>query len=239
MAAQLTRRERQRQNTLAEIRAAARHLLVTQSPAAVTINAVAREVGMTGPAVYHYYAGLDDLHAAMTTAFFEELAGAMTAARDACPATQPGRRLLAIARAMRQWAITHRPEYCWLFTRPAPPADQRRPDSPEHRAALGFERVWLEEAATLWETDPFPVPDLDELDPSLRKQLRAYSATTGGRLPPEAAHVFLTSWIRLDGLLCMEVLNQLSFAFTDVTPLFEECLREVATKFGISYERPV
>jgi hypothetical protein len=40
---------RPRQATLEEIHAAARKLLVEQGPAAVTINAVARRVGMSGP----------------------------------------------------------------------------------------------------------------------------------------------------------------------------------------------
>ncbi|MFG1947085.1 TetR/AcrR family transcriptional regulator [Nonomuraea sp. NPDC048826] len=239
MAGQLAgRRERQRRNTLAEIHAAARRLLVTQGPAAVTINAVAREVGMTGPALYHYYAGLDDLHAALTAGFYEELAAALAAARDAHAGAPPGRRLLVAARAMRQWAITHRAEFGWLFARPAPPAGERRPDSAEHRAAVGFEQVFLEIFTELWETDGFRVPEPVELAPGLRDQLTAYSAGIGGRLPPEAAHVFLTSWIRLYGLLSMEVLHQLSFALSDLAPVFEECLRELTDRLGLPYEPP-
>jgi AcrR family transcriptional regulator len=46
----VSRRERVRQATLAEIRAAARRLLIEQGSQAVTINAVAREMGMSGPA---------------------------------------------------------------------------------------------------------------------------------------------------------------------------------------------
>ena len=53
-----------------EIHAAARKLLVERGPAAVTVNAVAREVGMSGPALYHYYAGHDELVAAVTAGFF-------------------------------------------------------------------------------------------------------------------------------------------------------------------------
>ena len=38
------------------------------------------------------------------------------------------------------------------------------------------------------------------------------------------ARPFLSCWIRLYGLLCMEVLHQLDFAYTDLEPVFEECL---------------
>ncbi|MCT2581593.1 hypothetical protein [Actinophytocola gossypii] len=66
-----------------------------------------------------------------------------------------------------------------------------------------------------------------DLPPALREQSTAYSDAIDGVLPPAAAHVFLSCWIRLYGLLCMEVLHQLDFAYTDLEPVFEECLRDL------------
>ncbi|SEH01978.1 DNA-binding transcriptional regulator, AcrR family [Nonomuraea solani] len=229
----VSRRDRVRQATLAEIRAAARGLLIEQGPAAVTINAVAREMGMSGPALYHYFAGHDELIGAVTADFFRELTAVMEAARDACPPDDHGRRLLATCRAMRAWAITHRAEFGWVFASPI--TSERRPDSPRELAGRDFEQVFLEEVTELWTIRPFPVPEPGELDPSIREQLRAYTVSTGVALPVEAVHVFLTCWIRLYGLLCMEVLNQLDFAYTDLGPVFEETLRELAPKLGLDY----
>ncbi len=228
------RRERVRQATLAEIRAVARRLLIEQGPAAVTINAVAREMGMSGPALYHYFAGHEELVGAVTADFFRELTEVMEAAREAHPPGEHGRRLLATCRAMRKWAITHRAEFGWVFASPL--TGERRPGSPRELAGRDFEAVFLEEVAALWESRPFPVPA--ELEPSIRKQLRAYTASAGLGLPVEAVHVFLSCWIRLYGLLCMEVLNQLDFAYSDLEPVFEECLREIAPKLGLDYESP-
>jgi hypothetical protein len=98
-----------------------------------------------------------------------------------------------------------------------------------------FERVLRDLTVELWRTQPFPVPDLAELPPSLREQLGAYSASIAGQLPPAAAHVFLTCWTRLYGLLCMEVLHQLDFAYTDLEPVFEECLRDLAGVLAVDY----
>ncbi|MDF2705016.1 MAG: TetR family transcriptional regulator [Nonomuraea muscovyensis] len=227
-----SRRERLRQATLEEIHAAARKLLVEQGSAAVTINAVARQVGMSGPALYHYYAGHDDLVGAVTADFFRELAAAMEQARDAHADAPIGERILAVCRTMRAWAIAHPAEFGWIFASPIAPPN-RRPDSVRHQAALRFEQVLLDLTIELWQTQPFPVPDLAGLPASLREQLTGYSATVDGRLPPEAAHVFLTCWIRLYGLLCMEVLHQLDFAYTDMEPVFEECLRDLAVALGL------
>ena len=228
------RRERLRRATVEEIHAAARKLLVERGPAAVTVNAVAREVGMSGPALYHYYAGHDELVAAVTAGFFRELTEAMEAERERRADAPLGDRLLAVCRAMRAWATAHPAEFGWIFASPVPAPD-RRPDSVRHEAGTRFERVLLDLVVELWRTRPFPVPDPADLAPSLREQLVGYCATIDHRLPPEAAHVFLACWVRLYGLLCMEVLHQLDFAFTDAEPVFEECLRDLAGMLGVEY----
>ncbi|MFI6297791.1 TetR/AcrR family transcriptional regulator [Nonomuraea sp. NPDC050790] len=226
-----TRRDRLRQATLAEIHAAARRLLVEQGSGAVTINAVAREVGMSGPALYHYYSGHDELIGAVTAGFFRELAEAMESARDKHADGSLETRILETCRAMRAWAVAHPAEFGWIFASPPSPPNLL-PESPRYQAAHRFELIFSELVAELWRTRPFPVPDLADLPPSLQRQLRDYSAAVGGALPPAAAHVFLSCWIRLYGLLCMEVLHQLDFAFTDLTPVYEECLRELGEKLG-------
>ncbi|MGA6161334.1 TetR/AcrR family transcriptional regulator [Amycolatopsis magusensis] len=229
------RRDRLRKTALAEIHAAVRKLLVDQGPAAVTINAVAREVGMSGPALYHYYSGHDALIGAVTADFFRELATTMEEARDARAGAPVGERILAACRAMRTWAIAHPAEFGWIFASPITPAN-RQPDSERHQAGQRFEQVLLDLTVELWETNPFPVPGPAELPASLREQLTTYSTTIGGRLPPEAAHVFLSCWTRLYGLLCMEVLHQLDFAYSDLEPVYEECLRDLTRILGL--DRP-
>ncbi|GAA1990405.1 TetR/AcrR family transcriptional regulator [Amycolatopsis minnesotensis] len=222
-----------RQAALEEIHGAARTLLVEQGPAAVTINAVARRVGMSGPALYHYYAGHDELVGAVTADFVRELTATMEQARDARDGAPVGERILAVCRTMRSWAIAHPAEFGWVFASPVA-APNRQPDSPRHRAGQQFEQVLLDLTAELWRTSPFPVPDPDGLPSAQLDQLTAYSESIDGRLPPEAAHVFLSCWIRLYGLLCMEVLHQLDFAYADLEPVFEECLRDITGILGMA-----
>src|SRR3981189_2732369 len=56
-----TRRVRVRAATDKDIRHTARSLLVAQGPEAVTLRAIARELGITAPALYRYYKSRDDL----------------------------------------------------------------------------------------------------------------------------------------------------------------------------------
>ncbi|WP_394821706.1 TetR/AcrR family transcriptional regulator [Pendulispora albinea] len=228
----MSRRDRVREGTLAEIHAVARKLLIEQGSAAVTINAIARAIGMSGPALYYYFGSHEELVGAVTADFYRELAETMEAARDAHRSAPAARRLMSICRAMRGWAKAHPAEFGWIFASPVTPSN-RAPGSPRYRAGQRCEQVFLDEVVAIWEAKPFPVPKLEELPPSLRKQLRSYAATLEGRLPPAAVHVFLKGWIRLYGLLCMEVLHQLDFAYSDMEPIFEECLQDLSVMLAL------
>ncbi|MGC5016000.1 TetR/AcrR family transcriptional regulator [Streptosporangium sp. DT93] len=233
----VTRRERVRQSTLREIRSIARRLLIAVGSSGVTVNAVAREMGMSGPALYRYYSSHEELVEAVTADFFTELTEVMRAARDDAEAGTPSHRLLTTCRAMRSWTIAHRPEFGWMFASPPPRTHEPNSTSVRYRAKQDFERVFFDQVVEIWRTRPFPVPALEELDAPLRERLRDYSAEMDGLLPPEAAHVFLSCWIRLYGLLCMEVLNQLEFC-SDLESFFEECLRDLCAMLGLEYEPP-
>ncbi|GGM81859.1 TetR family transcriptional regulator [Thermopolyspora flexuosa] len=233
-----SRRERLREATVRQIHAAARRLLVSEGSSAVTINALARELGMSGPALYRYYASRDELVEAVTAGFYRELTTVLEETRAAWAAAPANRRILAMCRALRGWSIAHPAEFGWMFASPRGVPGEADADSPRYQAGYEFGRVFMEEIAKVWEGQGFPVPDLDELDPSLRAQVCDYAARVGGLLPPEALHVFLNAWIRLYGLLCMEVMKQLDFAYRDLEPVFEECLREICGMFALEYEPP-
>ncbi|MFI1510460.1 TetR/AcrR family transcriptional regulator [Streptomyces sp. NPDC020597] len=227
------RRDRVREATVREIHQSARTLLVTKGPAAVTINAVAREMGMSGPSLYHYYASRDALVDAVTAGFFQELAEAMEHDRDERTGAPPADRFLGACRAMRAWAVSHPAEFEWIFASPVS-GTQHQPDSARHQAGLRFESVFIDMIVEVWNTRPFPVPELNELPEGLPEQLHAYSRLIDRRLPPEAVHVYVTCWSRLYGLLCLEVLHQMDFVLTDMQPLFEQCLSELSDMLGLT-----
>lgn len=229
------RRDRVRQATQNEIRDTARQLLVQHGPSAVTVNAVAREMGMSGPALYRYYPNHQALVQALTADCYAEVARELAAVRTAHARSTASRRILAMCRALRSWARTHPAEFGLMFVSPA---NTLAADSLSHDAAWTFETVFRDEIAALWGSKPFPVPNLSRLDPSLRQQLTDYTHAVSGHLPPEAAYVFLQCWMRLYGLLVMEVFRQVEFAFSDLTPVFEQLLDEICVTLGLDYVDP-
>ena len=80
MAEQL-RRERLRREMIDEIIGTARLLLEKDGPNAISVRAIARQLGVTGPAIYRYYPSLDALMSALSESVISELCAAVESAR--------------------------------------------------------------------------------------------------------------------------------------------------------------
>src|SRR5688500_11943381 len=107
----VSRRDRVRAETFREIKQTARRVLVDQGVDGLALRAVAREMGLTAPALYRYFDSREDLVENVVADLYDELTAVLEAARDAArPATAPT-QLLACARAFRRWATTHHAEF--------------------------------------------------------------------------------------------------------------------------------
>src|SRR3954447_17743823 len=80
-----SRRDRLRAATVDEIKQAARTLLVREGQQAVTLRAIARDMGLTAPALYRYYPSLERLLGGLIADLYHELSDALEAARDRAP----------------------------------------------------------------------------------------------------------------------------------------------------------
>ena len=84
------RRERLRDATTAEIKDTARALLVEAGPDACTLRAIAREMGMTAPALYRYFGSHEELVAALYQDLLTEITVTLEQARDTVGDGGPG-----------------------------------------------------------------------------------------------------------------------------------------------------
>ena len=154
-----------------EIKQTARQVLVDQGVDGLALRAVAREMGMTAPALYRYFDSREDLVENVVADLYDELVAVLEAARDdARPATAPV-QLLACSRAFRTWATTHHAEFGLLFGSagdgvvlpdglPATTASARR--SSRRRRFGGVFAVLV---AQIYLERGFPIPADDEIEP--------------------------------------------------------------------------
>ena len=142
-----SRRDRLRSATLREISDAGRAQLRAVGPQGLTLSAVARELGMTAPALYRYVDGVDGLLTLLISESYADLADHVERARDAVPVDDPGGRFDAAAHALREWALGDRAQFGLLFGSPLP-GYQAPEDGPTtagaHRAAGALWQVLVE-----------------------------------------------------------------------------------------------
>lgn len=239
MAQPLSRRDRVRAATVTEIKDTTRKILVSEGVDGLSLRAIAREMGMTAPALYRYFPSREDLLVHLIADLYDELSDTMEAARDAEDPADAPNRLAAVNRAFRHWALDHPREFALLFGSPIPGVvvDESDPDheqSRAHAAGVRFGRTFGELVARIYLSRPFPVPPEQDMDPALRAQLREWTRAFPVPLPVGVAQVFLSCWIRLYGMVSMEVFGHLRFALTDAEPMFEAELRDLAGKLGVA-----
>jgi AcrR family transcriptional regulator len=233
----VSRRDRVRAATTGEIKETARGILVAEGPEAVSLREIARQMGMTAPALYRYFSSREDLLRGVCGDIFTEIAGDIRAASARAAEESGGdvtAKLIAACREFRHWALTHREEFGLLFGTPLPglePLHNDRTDECAMEFAGSFIGLFLE----LWQRHPFPVPADDQIEPGLVTQLARYIHALGVDLPAGAALIFLRCWVRLYGMVSLEVFGHLHFALDDAAPMFEITLSELADLVGLDY----
>ena len=114
-------RERARAATTAEILRLARAQMAAEGASALSLRAIARDLGMVSSAIYRYFPSRDDLLTVLIIESYERL-GATVEAGDAQVRrrTDFRGRWRAAAHALRAWAIDHPSEWALLFGTPVP-----------------------------------------------------------------------------------------------------------------------
>jgi AcrR family transcriptional regulator len=113
-------RARVRAELTREIADVARRHLATDGAAALSLRAVARELGMASSAVYRYFPSRDDLLTTLIVDAYDALGDAAERADAALPPDDLRDRWHAVCRAVREWALAHPHEYALVYGSPVP-----------------------------------------------------------------------------------------------------------------------
>ncbi|MEV4236016.1 MULTISPECIES: TetR/AcrR family transcriptional regulator [unclassified Nocardia] len=107
-------RERYRVQMRAEIKQCAREQIATAGASALSLNAIAKQVGVSGPALYRYFASRDELITELIRDAYRSLADTLRAARDS------GADVAVLANALREWALADPQRYFLIYGTPIP-----------------------------------------------------------------------------------------------------------------------
>lgn len=205
VAAPVGRRERLRREAISSIKAAALEQVRAQGAGALSLRAVAREVGMSPPGLYRYYDSRDELLTVLISDAYDDLAAALERARDAA-GPDLGDRLRAVSLAYYDWADSHRAEWSLVFGTPV--ADFQAPEGgPTTEAVMRFGAVFLGLLAESWALHGARVQHPPVLTP-----LRDGPLVIGAvQLPSDPQFLGVTGrvWSRLHGVIALGLFGHL------------------------------
>ncbi|MFC5144945.1 TetR/AcrR family transcriptional regulator [Streptomyces aureoversilis] len=181
-------RERYRTQVRAEVKKHAWEQIATAGASALSLNAIAKQMGMSGPALYRYFASRDELITELIREAYRSLAETLRTA------SATGADLAALAHALRAWAMDDPQRYLLVYGTPVPGYQ-----APEDITGIADEIMkTLLDACTALAPDGPATPFTTHLEGH-----RDWAA--GHPAPPSALHRALAFWTRLHGVLSLEL----------------------------------
>jgi AcrR family transcriptional regulator len=208
-------RERYRAQVRGEVKEAALGQLAESGPAGLSVSAIGKQLGVSGPALYRYFASRDELLTELVIDAYHDLGDALRAAAGQSAGPEPRSRFDALARAYRSWALAQPHRYRLLFGPPLPGYDahaQRLVDASQTamNELLGVLRELGDRTA--------PAPP-QPLASQLTAWAHAHDPATG--TGPATALRAVLVWSRLHGLVSLEIAGNFASMGIDPDQVFE------------------
>jgi AcrR family transcriptional regulator len=214
-----------------EIKNVARQQL-TEDGANLSLRAIARDMGMVSSAIYRYFPSRDDL----LTALILDAYNALGDAAEKAGASVPDRsdylgRWLAVARAVRAWAVASPHEYALIYGSPVPgyiaPEDTVEP-SIRPVVVLGAILDAAHAAGRL------EVAVLQDLAPVLRPELARIAEYVAPNVGEAVMARALIAWTELFGAVSFEIFGRFKNTITDLETWFDHQALTMAAFLGLT-----
>ncbi|WAC50711.1 TetR/AcrR family transcriptional regulator [Frigoribacterium sp. SL97] len=214
-------RERARTEIVERALASAHRQLAEVGAAALSVRAVARDLGMASSAIYRYFPSRDALLTCLITDAYVDLAEAARRAEQAVDRADHQERFRETARATRRWAIADPHRYALLYGSPVPgyaaPVDTVEPAIAVGLLLLGAVDDAAASGATL---RAMPVRA------GLADEFTQLAQGLGASVAPGVLAAGITAWTALYGHLSFELFGHLTDVVTDRDAWFESFLDE-------------
>jgi AcrR family transcriptional regulator len=213
-----TARQRAHAAMVEDIKRIAREQLTTEGAGSLSLRAVARELGVVSSAVYRYVPSRDELLTMLIEDAYNDSGAAVEAAVAAVAPDDYRGRFLAVARAIRTWALEHPSEYALLYGSPVPGyhAPAERTVGPATRTTMALIQILMDGVrAGRLGSDGSYVPAAVRRDfAELRRGLSA-------KVPDDLLMRGFVAWMQIFGAVSFEIFGQLNNVVTDRGALFE------------------
>ncbi len=175
-------------------------------PAALSVRAVARDLGMASSAVYRYFPSRDALLTALIVQAHDELGALAEDAEAAVRRRDLRGRWRAVAHALRDWAREHPHQYALTYGSPVPgyaaPADTVAPAARVMTVLLGVVRDAQDAGRT-------PSAGPTRVAAAEKAAIAPVAQVVEPALSPAYTVRALTAWAALSGQVSLELFGHL------------------------------
>lgn len=204
--------------------------LAETGPAALSVRAVARDLGMASSAVYRYFPSRDALLTALLIEAYDDLGTAVEVADAAVERADLARRWAAICHAIRDWARAQPHRYALLYGSPVPgyaAPDDTVPAAIRVTTAL----LTLFSDAQAAGVRPVTTVPLTDDEQAALAPLRAFTDPT---LDATWSIRGLLAWAALFGNLSLELFGHMYRGILDYDAHFAQLVDQLAADLGLA-----
>lgn len=232
----MSRRERLHAEMKEEIKAVARRQMAVEGNEALSLRAIARQMEVTAPALYRYFASRDELITALILDAFNGLADAMAAADvDACARhgdAAYGARLLQVMLTYRTWALAHPTDFTLIYGTPIPGYQ-----APTETTAAASARSMTTPLAILgaaFHARVLHIPaELQTIPPTVVSALAAVATKWHAAAPIPPYYIGVIGWTRCHGMIMLELFHHTPPVVGDTAAMYEAELVAFLTRLGL------
>ncbi len=232
----MTRRDRLRDLTIAEIKATARQQMAESGTAGISLSTIARAMEMTAPALYRYFASRDQLVTALIVDAFNDLANAIQAAELAAETKPTPLKIATSCLAYREWAIAHPVDFQLIYGNPIPgyvaPAEITVPLA--RRPFNGLIRHFLE----AYRSGELIIPIQYTLVPAtISAHLAVWLPEAGYDLPEPLLCLLMSTWARMHGMVMLEIFEHMGPVVGDCAAFYRYELGAFLQQLGLTWPK--
>ncbi len=196
--------------------------------AALSLRAIARDLGITAPAIYNHFYRRDDLVTALIVDAYTSLGKSQQAAIENLPVVDIQGRFTALGMGYRAWAITYPQRYQLIFGTPIPNYEANEeltlPAATEALVPL------LETIQAFSNASRLRLDRISPLTAELEAMLNNWQEVVEG-VEPEVLYAALITWSRVHGLVFMEIANHFPSYITDSGEIFRREIKNILIQY--------
>lgn len=213
----MSRREKFRQITIEEIKTLARRQMAEAGTASISLNAIARQMGISGPALYRYFESRDALITTLIVDSYNALADTLEETASNHAEAAPAVRLMQVLLTYRRWALDHAVDFQLIFGNPIPgyAAEEGVTQPVASRVFAPILRILAEYYAD----GNHPLPEVSiSLPPGLTVNLP--EAARSPALPEAVIYIGVVGWYHIHGMIMLELFHHLTPIVSDMEAFY-------------------